>query len=62
MVSKKSRSPNLGKAGGAGAPQEEQNPKKRLGNFTGKGEHARQGDSGRIVGQTKQKFKTDKKS
>jgi hypothetical protein len=46
-----------------GAPFNEQDPKRRLGNFTGAGEHARQG--GRttgIVGQTKSKNKTDKKS
>jgi hypothetical protein len=46
----------------AGAPFNEQDPKKRLGNFAGAGEHPRQG--GRttgIVGQTKQKNHTDKK-
>jgi hypothetical protein len=45
----------------AGASFNEQDPKRRLGNFTGAGEHARQG--GRttgIVGQTKQQNKTDK--
>jgi|GEM_PF-5625380 len=46
-----------------GAPPNDQDAKRRLGNFVGAGEHARQG--GRttgIVGQTKQKNKTDKKS
>jgi hypothetical protein len=46
-----------------GAHFNEQDVKRRLGNFVGAGEHARQG--GRttgIVGQTKQKNRTDKKS
>ena len=46
----------------AGAPFNDQDTKRRLGNFTTAGEHARQG--GRttgIVGQTKQKNSTDKK-
>ena len=46
-----------------GAPFSEQDPKRRLGNFTGAGEHARQG--GRIagiVGQTKRRNHTDRKS
>lgn len=46
-----------------GAPPNDQDAKRRLGNFAGAGEHPRQG--GRttgIVGQTKQKNKTDKKS
>jgi hypothetical protein len=45
-----------------GAPMTEQDAKRRLGNFEGAGEHARVG--GRttgIVGQTKQKNKTDKR-
>jgi hypothetical protein len=45
-----------------GAPATDQDPKRRLGNFEGAGEHARVG--GRttgIVGQTKQKNKTDKR-
>jgi hypothetical protein len=44
-----------------GAPINELDPKRRLGNFAGAGEHPRQG--GRttgIVGQTKQKNRTDK--
>lgn len=48
-------------AGSRGQPFHEQDPKRRLGNFEGKGEHSRQG--GRttgIVGQTKSKFTTDK--
>jgi hypothetical protein len=48
---------------GAGVPGSQQDAKRRLGTFQGAGEHARQG--GRttgIVGQTKQKNSTDKKS
>ena len=47
----------------AGAPFSEQDPKRRLGNFSGAGEHPRRG--GRttgIVGQTKQRNQTDKQS
>jgi hypothetical protein len=53
-----------GNAGGAGAPHspfQEKDIKGRMGNYTGKGEHARQG--GRttgIVGQKKSRFRTDK--
>jgi len=50
--------PGLNKT--SGAPLSEQDPKRRLGNFAGAGEHPRQG--GRttgIVGQTKRKNKTD---
>jgi hypothetical protein len=48
--------------GAAGAPFNEQDPKRRLGNFGGAGEHPRQGGrTSGIVGQTKQKGKTDKK-
>ena len=46
-----------------GAPFSEQDPKRRLGNFNGAGEHSRQG--GRttgIVGQTKRRNHTDKRS
>ena len=59
-VTKSSRQLSLPKKP-EGAPFSEQDPKRRLGNFAGAGEHARQG--GRttgIVGQTKQKNKTDK--
>jgi hypothetical protein len=44
-----------------GEPAAEQDANRRLGGFTGKGEHARQGGRGGIVGQTKKTFKTDKK-
>jgi len=44
-----------------GEPGAEQDIKRRLGGFTGKGEHARQGGRGGIVGQTTKKSKTDKK-
>jgi hypothetical protein len=44
-----------------GADFNEQDPKRRLGNFTGAGEHARQGGrTSGIVGQTKQRNRTDK--
>jgi hypothetical protein len=49
------------RAKSTGAAFNEQDPKRRLGNFAGAGEHPRQG--GRttgIVGQTKQRNKTDK--
>ncbi len=47
---------------GSGAAFQEQDPKRRLGNFATTGEHARQGGrTSGIVGQTKQKNKTDKK-
>jgi hypothetical protein len=44
-----------------GEPAAEKDVKNRLGGFTGKGEHARQGGRGGIVGQTTKKSKTDKK-
>ena len=47
----------------SGAPFNEQDPKRRLGNFSGAGEHARQGGrTSGIVGQTKQRNHTDKRS
>jgi hypothetical protein len=61
----KNRSLNVGKSipKKSGAPFDEQDPKRRLGNFTTTGEHARQGGGQPgLVGQTKQKFRTDKKS
>lgn len=45
-----------------GAPFNDQDAKGRLGNFTGAGEHSLVGGRSGIVGQTKQKFQTDKKS
>jgi hypothetical protein len=46
-----------------GAPFNDQDPKRRLGNFGGAGEHPRQGGrTSGIVGQTKQQNKTDKAS
>jgi hypothetical protein len=45
-----------------GAPFSEQDPKRRLGNFSGMGEHPRQGGrTSGIVGQTKQRNRTDKR-
>jgi hypothetical protein len=45
-----------------GAPFSEQDPKRRLGNFAGAGEHPRQGGrTSGIVGQTKQRGRTDKR-
>jgi hypothetical protein len=47
----------------SGAPTNEQDTNRRLGNFSGAGEHARQGGrTSGIVGQTKQKNRTDRKS
>jgi hypothetical protein len=47
---------------GSGAHVNEQDPKRRLGNFGGTGEHPRQGGrTSGIVGQTKQRSRTDKK-
>ena len=47
----------------SGAPFSEQDPKRRLGNFTGAGEHARKGGrTAQIVGQTKRRNHTDKRS
>jgi hypothetical protein len=43
-----------------GAPFSEQDPKRRLGSFTGAGEHARQGSrSAGMAGQTKRRNRTD---
>ncbi len=45
-----------------GAPFNNQDPKRRLGNFGGAGEHPRQGGrTAGIVGQTKQKNRTDQR-
>ena len=47
---------------GKGSPGQEQDPKRRLGNFSGKGEHARIGGrTSGIVGQTTKDFGTDNK-
>jgi hypothetical protein len=47
----------------SGAPFNDQDPKRRLGNFSGAGEHPRQGGrTAGIVGQTKQRSRTDKRS
>jgi hypothetical protein len=47
----------------SGASFNEQDPKRRLGNFGGAGEHPRQGSrTAGIVGQTKQRNRTDKRS
>jgi len=61
-MAKKSKSSDAKRTQNAnGAPFNDQDAKRRLGNFGGAGEHPRQG--GRttgIVGQTKQQNKTDK--
>jgi hypothetical protein len=44
-----------------GEPGAEQDVKRRIGGFTGKGEHARQGGREGIPGQRPGKFKTDRK-
>jgi hypothetical protein len=61
---KKQRSLNAPGAGrSTGEPTTNQDAKRRLGNFSGAGEHARQGGrTSGIVGQTKRQNKTDKKS
>jgi hypothetical protein len=47
----------------SGAPFNEQDPKRRLGNYGGAGEHPRQGGrTSGIVGQTKQKTGTEKRT
>jgi hypothetical protein len=59
----KKRSLNAGGKKADGAPFNEQDPKRRLGNFGGAGEHPRQGSrTAGIVGQTKQRNQTDKRS
>ena len=46
----------------AATPGGEQDPKRRLGNFTGAGEHARIGGrTSGIVGQTTKRSRTDKR-
>jgi hypothetical protein len=51
-----------GKPGKSSAPAQEQDAKRRLGNFTTAGEHARVGSrTAGIVGQTKRAFRTDNK-
>jgi hypothetical protein len=48
-------------AAGRGASFNEQDPKRRLGNFAGAGEHPRQGGrTSGIVGQTKKRNHTDR--
>jgi hypothetical protein len=49
-------------AGRTGLPGQEQDPKRRLGNFSGRGEHARVGSrTSGIGGQTSKTFGTDNK-
>jgi hypothetical protein len=48
--------------GAPSAPAQEQDVQRRLGTFTGKGEHARVGSrTAGIVGQSKRAFRTDNK-
>ena len=63
-TSKKNTAQDLSEAPvGSGASFQEQDPKRRLGNFGGTGEHPRQGGrTSGIVGQTKQRNRTDKRS
>ena len=53
--------PITGQRTSQGEPGSEQDIKRRLGDFTGKGEHARQGGRTGIIGQSPKKFKTDRK-
>lgn len=46
---------------GEGTPGQEQDIQRRLGNFATKGEHAKVGGRGGIVGQTTKDFRTDNK-
>ncbi len=57
----KKKTTGKGQNSAKGEPGAEHDPKHRMGGFTGKGEHARQGGRGGIVGQTPKTFKTDKK-
>jgi hypothetical protein len=50
-----------GQRSSKGEPGSEQDVKRRLGDFTGKGEHARRGGRTGIIGQSPKKFKTDRK-
>lgn len=62
-TSAKHRTANLSGNLPQGAPFNHQDPKRRLGNFSGTGEHPRQGSrTAGIVGQTKRKNHTDKNS
>jgi len=59
----KNRSPNTPFGNKSGAPFNDQDAKRRLGNFGGAGEHPRQGGrTSGIVGQKKQQNRTDKRS
>jgi len=62
-VKKRTLNPPGGSGKGSkGSPFNEQDPKRRLGNFESAGEHARQGGrTSGIVGQRKQQFRTDGK-
>lgn len=57
------RSLNRGRSKSGGDPFNEQDPKRRLGNFNSAGEHSRIGGrTSGIVGQTTKKSRTDKRS
>jgi hypothetical protein len=59
---KKTVTKNQKNAVKGGAPFSEQDPKRRLGNFSGMGEHPRQGGrTSGVVGQTKRRNHTDKR-
>jgi hypothetical protein len=61
-VKKRSLNAKPGAAKSAGDPFNDQDAQRRLGNFESAGEHARVGGrTSGIVGQTKQRFKTDKR-
>ena len=61
-VKRRSRSVPASQLPTAGVPGSEHDPKGRTGNFETAGEHARVGGrTSGIVGQTKQKFQTDKR-
>ena len=60
-VKKRTLNPPGGGRKTRGAPATDLDPKRRLGNFEGAGEHSRKGGrTSGIVGQTKKTFRTDK--
>jgi hypothetical protein len=61
-VKRRARSVGSPQQAGRGMPGGEQDVKRRLGTFTGAGEHARQGGRHGIVGQTTKRVRTDKRS
>lgn len=61
-VKRRARTVTDGQMAGNSIPGGEQDVKRRLGNFTTAGEHARVGGRGGIVGQTTKKNRTDNRT